>query len=248
MKIQLLSDLHLEFAPFEYQPTDADVVVLAGDIHTKHRAIDWIKTHIKNKPVIYVLGNHEYYKSAYPKLLKDLKQHYAPPNVFILEQDFVSIDVYNFLGCTLWTDFELFGDAKVAGYHCQQVMNDYRKIRRSPSFSRLRSVDTAIFHFHSRKWLEETLLKHQGETNIVVTHHAPSILSVAEHYRSELTTAAYASDLSALVEHYQPSLWLHGHLHNSSKYVIDGCRIVCNPKGYYNQENPDFDPEFCINV
>ena len=38
MKVQILSDLHLGFADFEIPKTDADVIVLAGDIHVGTRA------------------------------------------------------------------------------------------------------------------------------------------------------------------------------------------------------------------
>ena len=58
MKIQILSDLHLEFEGHHYLDCDCDVVVLAGDIHTKGLGVKWALEHIKDKPVIYVLGNY----------------------------------------------------------------------------------------------------------------------------------------------------------------------------------------------
>ncbi|TQV88085.1 phosphoesterase [Aliikangiella coralliicola] len=248
MKIQLLSDLHLEFKYYPYPLSNADVVVLAGDIHTKERGIKWALEEIKNKPVIYVLGNHEYYKKAYPKLTKELKELSKGTNVHVLENDIITIDGVNFFGCTLWTDYELFGNAKLTGYECQQVMSDFKKIRRLPNFAKIRSIDIAIIHNQSRKWLEDELARKCGETNVVVTHHAPSIQSIAEEYHDDITTAAYASNLEPLIRQYQPALWLHGHVHKSSDYQIENCRILCNPRGYPDAINPQYNPQIIIDV
>ncbi|MCW9018627.1 MAG: metallophosphoesterase, partial [Kangiellaceae bacterium] len=241
-------DLHLEFEHYNYPVADADVVVLAGDIHTKGRAIDWIKSQIKNKPVIYILGNHEYYKKTYPKLTNDLVKQTEDSNIHVLENRSVEIDGVNFLGCTLWTDFELFGDARLAGFECQQVMNDYKKIRRLPNFAKMRSIDFAVIHKESKKWLEGKLENLQGQRNVVITHHAPSIQSVAQAHHEDITTAAYASNLENLIKHYKPSLWLHGHIHTSSDYLIDNCRVVCNPRGYPGELNPKYGPTYLIEI
>lgn len=101
MKIQVLSDLHIEFRPFDIPDTDADVVVLAGDIHLGIKGIIWAIKNISNKPVIYVLGNHEYYGQTYPKLIKKLKETSTGTNVQILENELIQIGGVNFLGCTL---------------------------------------------------------------------------------------------------------------------------------------------------
>ena len=61
MKLRILSDLHVEFEDFEPPPVDADVVVLAGDIHVRHHGVDWARERFPGVPVLYVLGNHEYY-------------------------------------------------------------------------------------------------------------------------------------------------------------------------------------------
>ena len=59
MKIRIMSDLHLEFGEFTPTQVDSDVIVLAGDIHMKLRAMEWIETHFPDIPVIFVPGNHE---------------------------------------------------------------------------------------------------------------------------------------------------------------------------------------------
>ncbi|WP_444997383.1 metallophosphoesterase [Aliikangiella sp. IMCC44359] len=248
MKIQLLSDLHLEFKYYSYPKTDADVVVLAGDIHTKERGVKWAMEEIKDKPVVYILGNHEFYGKSYPKLIDSLKILTKNTNVHVLENNLVNIDGVNFLGCTLWTDFELFGNARISGYECQQVMTDYKKIRRSPSFAKLRSIDTAIAHSQSIKWLAENLKEKQGETNVIVTHHAPSLNSVEGKCHKDTTTAAYISNLEDFIEKNKPDYWLHGHLHNSSDYILGKCRVLCNSKGYPDSINPEYNPSFCFSI
>ena len=242
MKIQVLSDLHIEFEPFNVNTDNADVVVLAGDIHVDNRGVLWAFENIKDKPVLYVLGNHEFYGKAYPKLVDSLKEQTQDSNVHILENDTFSYNGVNFMGCTLWTDFNLYGDARLAGFECQQVMSDYRKIRVSPQFSRLRSLDVSHIHTHSLNWLTKELETHKGETNVIITHHGPSVKSLPDNKRNRenMINAAYVSHLDSILTDHNPSMWLHGHLHNSSDYTIGDCRVVCNPRGYPDERNPEF--------
>lgn len=250
MKIQVLSDLHIEFEAFNVNTDNADVVVLAGDIHLDNRGVLWAMENIKNKPVLYVLGNHEYYGKAYPKLVDSLKEQTRDSNVQILENDTFSYNGVNFMGCTLWTDFKLYGDSRLAGFECQQVMSDYRKIRVSPQFSKLRALDVSHIHSHSLNWLTKELKIHKGETNVVITHHGPSIKSLPENKRNRdnMINAAYVSHLDSILTDHSPSMWLHGHLHNNSDYKIGDCRVVCNPRGYPEERNPEFIKELIVKL
>jgi len=248
MNIQLLSDIHNEFELYEISHTNADVIVLAGDIHVKEKGLKWALDQVKHKPVIYVMGNHEFYGKSYPRLVNSLKEQSKGTNCFILERDTITIDGINFLGCTLWTDFELFGDPRVTGYQCQQIMTDFKKIRVSPKFSKLRSIDVASIHHQSLAWLKQQLLEKKSMTNIVITHHGPSILSLPYGEIVDTSDAAYVSRLDSMIEECSPSLWVHGHLHSSSDYYIDSTRVVCNPRGYPGELNPDFIDGLIIEV
>ncbi len=248
MKILVLSDLHLEFEPLEIKPSDVDVIILAGDIHLKDKGIQWALENFKYVPVIYVLGNHEFYGETYPKLINKLKNETDGTQIHILENEHVTIDGVNFLGCTLWTDFKLFGDSRLAGYECQQVMTDYKKIRVAPKYSKIRSIDIFSIHRKSRHWLANKLSELEGDANVVVTHHAPSIHSVPDHYKQNVISAAYASDLEDLIIRYSPKLWVHGHLHNSSNYRIGKTQVICNPRGYSDERNPNFDVGLTLNI
>ena len=234
-----------------YPPqTDSDVVILAGDIHVGKKGIDWAKVNFPDKPVIYVLGNHEYYSRAFPKHINDLKQLAEGTNIHILENNRLVVDEVVFLGCTLWTDFKLFGEPRIAGYQATQTMNDYRRIRVSPQYRRLRSLDTAIIHVKSLRWLCEEVEKvraHESKA-VIITHHAPSQKSVPDFRRDSILSAAYASHLDGFVEESRITLWIHGHIHTQQDYTIGSTRVVCNPRGYPDERNENFIPNFVIEV
>ena len=248
MKIQIISDLHQEFGFTDLSFDQSDVVVLAGDVNLGTKGIEWIKTKIPGKPVIYVLGNHEYYKGSYPKTLNKIKEAAKDSNVFVLEDSFVDIENVRFHGATLWTDFSIFGDPRFYGMTCQSVMNDYKKITRDPSYSKMRSIDTFKIHQFSRQWLKESLESSKGMKNIVVTHHAPSLKSVPEHFKNDPVTAAYASNLEDFIEEYQPLYWIHGHIHTPCRYKIGETEIICNPHGYVTEKFNGYEKELIVEL
>lgn len=232
MKLLVLSDLHLEFGPLTVDAANADVVILAGDIHLKTRGVIWAMEAFRDRPVIMVLGNHEYYGEKYPTLMNKAKALAAGSNVHVLENDTVEIDGVRFLGCTLWTDFRLYGDPRLAAYFCQQAMTDFKKIRVAPRYSKLNPVDVANIHEASLHWLKAKLSEEGHGTTVVVTHHAPSALSLPSLAPDDLTGAAYATNLDAMIKKNPIDLWIHGHTHESRDYRIGNTRVLCNPRGY----------------
>jgi predicted phosphodiesterase len=248
MKLQIFSDLHVEFESFYPPETDADIVILAGDIHVGKKGIDWAKASFADQQVLYVLGNHEYYDRAYPKHIDDLRKLASGSNVHILENDKLIIDDVTFLGCTLWTDFQLFGDPKIAGYYATQRMTDYCKIRVNPQYRKLRSLDTAVIHAKSLRWLQASVLDLQGEKLVIITHHAPSARSIPASFQEDILSAAYASHLEAFVAESGAKLWVHGHLHIQQDYSIGNTRVICNPRGYPDEPNQSFIPNLIVEV
>lgn len=247
MRIQIISDLHQEFGITELDFKQADLVILAGDTNIGTRGIEWIKARMKKVPVIYILGNHEYYKGSYPKTLNKIREAAKDSNIFVLENESLELDGIKFHGATLWTDFSLFGDPVTFGMLCQDKMNDYKMIRRDPSYSKMRSIDTFKLHQQSRKWLEESL-EASSARNIVITHHAPSIKSVPEAWKEDYLTAAYASDLEDLVLNYQPEYWIHGHIHTPANYQIGTTTVICNPHGYIDEKDNGYERELIIEL
>ena len=202
----------------------------------------------KNIPVIYILGNHEYYKGSYPKTLNKIKYAAENTNIRVLEDSFLDIEDIRFHGCTLWTDFALFGNSVEAGMYCQPKMNDYKMIKRDPSYSKMRTVDTFKIHQFSKHWLNESLENSTKEKNIVVTHHAPSLLSVPDNFKNDLLTSAYASNLDDFITKHQPDFWFHGHIHTPCRYSIGKTKVICNPHGYLDEPYNGYDREMIIEI
>ncbi|WP_312395479.1 metallophosphoesterase [Chryseobacterium sp.] len=248
MKIQIVSDLHQEFGITDLSFDNADLVILAGDTNLGTKGIEWVKTKIPEKPVIYILGNHEYYKGSYPKTLNKIKAAAQDSNIHVLENSFVDIENIRFHGATLWTDFSIFGDPRYYGMLCQSKMNDYKKITRDPSYSKMRTVDTFKIHQFSKLWLQESMENSKGLKNIVVTHHAPSLQSVPEEYKEDPVTSAYASNLESFIIEHQPLFWIHGHIHTPSRYKILNTEIICNPHGYIDEKYNGYNKELIIEL
>ncbi|KUF43403.1 phosphoesterase [Myroides marinus] len=249
MKVQILSDLHLEFGYSDSLKFDqADLIILAGDTHIGTKGIEWIKKYIPTKEVIYLLGNHEYYKGSYPKTLYKIQDAAKGSNIRVLEDSFVDIGNIRFHGSTLWTDFSIFGNPIEYGMLCQEKMNDYKRIKRYPSYSKLRSIDVYQIHQKSMRWLEQSLTESIAEKNIVITHHAPSLLSVPEQYQNDPVTAAYASNLESFIMTHQPQYWIHGHIHSPIQYNIGQTKVICNPHGYIDDRDNGFNKELIIEI
>lgn len=250
MKAVIYSDLHCEFSEFTPPRIDIDLAILAGDIHVKTKGVDWAAKHFPRIPVLYVPGNHEYYRSVYPKNLAMMRERASlHPNICVLDQDHIEIGGIHFLGATLWTDFALFSDPYISGHYAECFMTDYKLIRSSPYYKKLRASDTLKIHSAQRAWLEAKLELLQGQQVVVITHHAPSKKSVSVEYSEDPLTPAYASHLDDLVLKFQPQYWIHGHMHSSSCYQIGNTTVICNPRGYLpDDQNPDFNATLIAEV
>ncbi|WP_043588738.1 metallophosphoesterase family protein [Geminisphaera colitermitum] len=248
MRIHLLSDLHLEFAPFVSPRIEVDCVVLAGDIGTRATGLRWIRETYSGVPVIYVLGNHEFYGERLPRLTEKFIEQAAGTNVHILENSSIEIGGFRFFGATLWTDFMLLDAPVEASAAAIADMNDYARVRHWPSHRKLRPHHTREAHAHSRRALEEFLTTGDPVKSIVVTHHAPSLSSLPEYRQTDLISSAYASRLDDLILRHQPALWVHGHIHHASDYRIGRTRVVSNPRGYPDEPVPGFQADRVLDV
>lgn len=248
MKLLVYGDLHVEFAPFEPAAVDADVIVLAGDIGVKLGGLEFAARLARRAPVVYVAGNHEYYRGAMPALTDKLRARARDRGVFFLDNDSATIDGVRFLGCTLWTDFLLFGRERrqeciLEARHC---MNDYKLIRHSPAYSRLSPNDTIEACNRSTAWLEREIAA--DPPAVIVTHHAPSARSIPERYATSSLSAAFASNFDGLVEASGARAWIHGHTHHCVDYTIGGTRVVSNQRGYPDERVPGFREDFTITI
>lgn len=181
VKLLVLSDLHLESCAFEPEPdavTAADVVVLAGDIHPGDEGIRWARQTFSDKPIVYVAGNHEFYGGDWDGTLEIMRKTAKELDVHFLENDTVTISGVRFLGCSLWTDFEFFGQYVIGKmmYYANTNFSDYNAITAASnqeSGNRLTAQMTLQRHRDSRAWLEAELPKGEPAHTVVVTHHYP---------------------------------------------------------------------------
>ena len=251
MRVRILSDLHIEFDEWTPPAAEADVVVLAGDIHVGVRGVEWGRRRFPHTPVVYVAGNHEYFGARLEDLRQDLLRRGRQLGVDVLEASEVVIGGARFLGATLWTDFALHGstaaDIDRAMVDARRWMHDYRVIRRGDG-SPLCPQDTRALHLEQLDWLREKLGEPHAGPTIVVTHHLPHPRSVHAKYAGSRLNPAFASDLGCLFGSCV-ALWVHGHTHESADYVESGTRVVCNPRGYSPMElNESFNPVLTVEL
>ena len=253
MKLHVLSDLHLGFAPFERPRTKADVVVLAGDIARPREAVAWAIEF--DRPVLYVAGNHEFYGGSIEGTLAELERLCEGTHVHLLDDRELVLDGVRFLGTTLWTDFHLFGAGErksAAMAEATRLLRDFSRITLSESAGAPFTPEdsAALFERHAG-WLETKLAEpHDGPT-VVITHHAPSPRSIHPRFADSLLNACFVSDLERLAGVDRAQLWIHGHTHDSFDYDLNGTRVVCNPRGYAKgamNENARFDPNLNVEV
>ncbi len=249
MKIQILSDVHNEFEVFRQPQVDSDVVVLAGDIDLGVSGFSWARKTWPDKAIIYVPGNHVYYKSSIDYENAQMAKAGKVNDIYFLNRGEVVIQGTRFLGCSLWTDFALFGESEISRSMSEALngLSDFTVINyKGRKFTPTDSLD---LHKQDKVWLEAKLKEFFEGKTVVISHHLPSALSVASRYKKDLLSACFASNLDYLFGF--SDLWIHGHTHDSFDYMVAGTRVVCNPRGYCirgREENPKFNPSLEVDV
>lgn len=250
MRLHVLSDLHLEHAPFTVPAVDADAVILAGDVAPGTRGIEWMRRQLDGRPILYVAGNHEFYGHDLPGLTQRLRDAARGSGVHVLENDAVVIEGVRFLGCSLWSDFDFAGAENRANSMriCERLVNDYKQIRASDPDRLLTPHDTRDLHVASRAWLETALAApHDGPT-VVITHHAPLVRDAPENPVLAAIGGAFASDLSELMGGEHATLWVFGHIHRTVDTEVNGTRVLSNQRGYPHETVAGFDPGLVVEV
>lgn len=263
MKIFTASDLHGENRPHGYdvpEDLDFDVAVFAGDIGRGPAAVDWLlgQPALRDKPVMFVAGNHEYYGGILQDQAALIRSAALGTNVTFLDADAVPvIDGVRFLGATLWTDYLFMSCSHQDGLRAGAGINDYRAIKTADGgeFPRPFTPKEAFNrHWAERQWLIDRLSEEHDGPTVCISHHgvAPGSLH-PKHVPTGALNASFISDLSGIIEEYQPALWIHGHVHDTHDYDVGGAtRIVCNPRGYSRgngmAENAGFEPDLVVDL
>jgi len=254
VKIQLLSDLHLETEAFDPEPAPgAEVLVLAGDVDSTwaglKRFAGW------PAPVIFVPGNHEFDRRDVDAARLELRELCQEMGYILLDNAAIVISDaqgrrVRFVGSTRWSDFDLFGQesrerAMRAAAYFQQYM---AATRGGQAFDAAAVRDLSL---QCRQWLQEQLALGEAsehwEATVAITHFAPSIRSADPRYGKQPGTASFCNDDEALMPGAR--LWLHGHLHCQFDYKLGDTRVLCNSRGHAHKGEPaGFKPREWIEV
>ena len=269
MKIQILSDVHNEFIKSRVlyntdndwgaiiPETDADVIVLAGDIGIRNEGVIWASQESKrlNKPIIYIPGNHEYYNGDLQLVRSTLFQTAEESQkntedeccVYVLDEHEIVIQGVRFLGCTLWSDYladpnTFQNDAMNIVGEC---LNDHHIIRYQGKL--FTTEDALALHLQARNWLEQKLSEDFEGNTVVVTHHGPSLICQHQSFEVGPISGAFYSDLDKLVG--KADLWIYGHTHSCLDTVINGTRLIANQYGYSGRETcKEFNSRFIVEL
>ncbi|MCJ2087006.1 metallophosphoesterase [Methylobacterium sp. E-005] len=254
MRIWVFSDLHLDVGRpwIPADVPDAEVAVAAGDLGPGlTESVLWLARTVRPRmPVVLVAGNREFHRRVHADELRHAKAVARECGIHLLEDEAVNVGGVRFLGCTLWTDYDLEGTGwrQAAMADADAGLDDHRRIlvRRRPARDRFKPADAARLHARSLSFLERAL--DGGETlDVVVTHHAPSGRSIVGPLLGAPLNPTRASRLDDLVARTRPLLWVHGHVHASLDYRIDGVRVLCNPRGR-GGGNDAFDPGLVVEI
>ena len=256
MKIQLLSDLHIEFWPstakfhhamFESFQTDADVLVLAGDINVgRSNTLTTLKHFAKMyRRVVYVMGNHEEYGQEFGAFLEAEKFiDKLPDNVTFLDIDgYVILDGVAFMGSCLYTNF---GEDPLAEHMARYGISDFQRIKNVSTDEYINAYDRSI------QRIKDTYNVCEGLKKVIVTHFLPAYECISDRFRTEDNSGLnkyFANNLGNYIADLKDTTWMFGHTHDSVDMYIGDTRMLCNPMGYFGHEvNPEFNQQYCITL
>lgn len=277
VRLRIASDLHAEklhdgwshkaMRDLVRDPEMRHAAVMAGDLAFAADSASVARDIYPNAcAIILVPGNHEGYGcregwDAAVSLMREGASHL--PGVHVLHDDVLDLPLpcgasevtVRFVGTTLWTDYELFGNARSAMEACNLRLNDVRCIGGADNAPRHDAAAARERHLRSRAWMREILAATPEDIPLVaVTHHLPSRRSVHPKWRKYAGTPGFASNADELLG--RAHLFVHGHTHDSHLWrhrAAAGERptlVVCNPLGYARSEweNNHFDPRLDVTL
>jgi predicted phosphodiesterase len=258
MKIQLVSDLHLEFRAFTFKRNQkADAIVIAGDFGPLPGPkvlprIRQVLQATRNTPTMIVLGNHDYYYSTFADTKQAWKELLTEfPNVHLLDESSHMVGDVMFVGGTLWTDFQLFDPdipANHAMHYARRGISDFVGCIGHEG----RLLDpTDLVHIHARtkSYIQEIVMVEEYPEVVAVTHFMPSVQAISPYWlqNGRPLNPYFCSNCEDLMV---PNLkaWLFGHTHTSADVQVGPTRLVCNPRGYSDAENPGFSSQLLVEI
>lgn len=245
MKIYVASDLHKEFGVrYTYPNQRADVCVLAGDINAGVSSVETAKRYQDEIgiPIILIAGNHEFYRGDFDRTLANIRAEASKhQHIHFLENEEVEFNGVRFLGCTLWTNFGLYGRArrKQAMLDAETYINDFRLITYGDRW--VTPADMMARFGKSYMWLRRQLAEPYVGKTVVLTHFAPHPAAIHERYKvgdGDMLTPYFTPNCRRLFQQFKIDLWIYGHTHNSVDTIVEnGTRLVSNQGGYPNENS-----------
>jgi predicted phosphodiesterase len=238
MKIRLISDVHHEFYEDKdlYANKGEDVLVIAGDLNVGFDACSESLLKFDTPDLIYVPGNHEYYKTSTHEFDHKMQRFCALEHIHYLNPGWVCIGGVNFIGAALWTNFR---DDRIAQLSAAGRISDFSIIsgHTTESAKRLYNLHLAyIKHMYAQVC----------GPKVIVTHFLPATECISPQYRgTNLLNNYFANDLGEYISTLENTTWLFGHTHDLVDVTINTTQLVANPYGY--NHNPNYTERF-INV
>ena len=156
-------------------------------------------------------------------------------NVHVLFDDNIIINGVNFVGSTLWSDFNLNQDQIRCMNYASTAMNDFNliKIQTEHSTNRLLTpTDALALHQAALRSIDDKLV--QDMPNIVVTHFGIHKDCAHPQYHGDLLSGAFNTDLIGFITQNKSKItaWIYGHTHHNHDFEIAGIPILTNQRGY----------------
>jgi len=248
LKIQIMSDIHKDQrGDIPQFSREADAIVIAGDIANNGKGVDKFFNMVDNSvkvPVIVVLGNHDYYSyryNSFVKAVEDYKEMASKySNIHILARETLEIDGVNFIGATLWTDYDKGRGISTA-------------ISAMPCFRYLR-VDDRLVNYQDILDEYNKDVAFIGNSlsnslkNVVITHHVPTFNHIPNKYKNNRLNGSFCTNLDDFIMDNQPDVWVCGHTHTNFTGQMGECTLYCNPWGYSFEKQTGYLENFMIEV
>lgn len=236
MRVQYMSDLHLEFTLNQeyihdfFEGETGDILLLAGDIMYLKDSIFIRRRFLtelsqKYSQVLIVPGNHEFYAYNDIKAYGDSWQIELRPNIHYYYNKVVHIGDTDFILSTLWSKLDPLQEKRI-----QQGMSDFYQIGYNGEWLTPRHYNEE--HENCVSFIREAVEKSTADKIVVVTHHAPSLQTVAPQHQNSILRSAFASDLEDLIRNSRIDYWVYGHSHTNIDCQVGQTKIVCNQLGY----------------
>lgn len=233
MKIQICSDLHLEFTNnrkwLKRNPIipNGEVLIIAGDtfyLEKKYEDLDFIKKVSDDFESVYLIpGNHEYYGGYDVSTALEPTFNAIKDNVFMVNNQKIMIKDIQFIFSTMWSKIE----NNILSI--ERRMNDFRKIR-------FKNEKFNINHFneiHNKSFNFITEAVKEKGKKIVVTHHLPSNDCNIKEFKGSILNEAFCVEKTNFILENEIDCWIYGHSHRNLKnFKIGNTQMITNQFGY----------------